>query len=200
MTGVSGMTVVYAPKDAICAPPHHVLTARPIWWGPHEPGKYKEEPRPSSTMHGYIFAYQDVWASMSEGTFVDMRPGVADSYKGQERYRRGQLTRLIPLSGICWQVVRKATASSQWGHQLPWLLHHYGPAYAIRSECFPRPRSGLPTGSRDFTTTGCFSHPTFNFLACSRPRPAPTPTSNPWFQARHARMATRSYEHCSKRR
>src|SRR5947209_12356175 len=84
--GVKLFTAVYVPKDTSQKYPI-LLTRTPYSVGPYGVDRYKDNlgPSPLFAAAGYAFAYQDVrgrW--MSEGTFVNMRPQVADKKGPQD--------------------------------------------------------------------------------------------------------------------
>ena len=78
--GVSLFTAVYAPKDASKKYPI-LITRTPYAVRPYGEDKLKDTigPNPHFLKEGYIFVYQDVRGRyMSEGTFVNMTPHIAD--------------------------------------------------------------------------------------------------------------------------
>jgi putative CocE/NonD family hydrolase len=85
--GVRLFTSVYVPKDQSHAWPV-MMDRTPYSAAPYGEDQYKKEIGPSDEFEkaGYIFVYQDVRGRyMSEGTFVNARPFIADSIKARDR-------------------------------------------------------------------------------------------------------------------
>ncbi len=94
--GVRLFTTVYVPNDAAAARRYPILLLRtPFSVAPYGPTAYAATlgPDPFTLRDGYIFAYQDVRGRyMSEGTFVNVRPFVADSIKARDRHAVDEAT------------------------------------------------------------------------------------------------------------
>jgi uncharacterized protein len=87
--GARLFTTVYVPKDASAAQRYPIVLQRtPFSVAPYGPNASARTlgPNPFMLREKYIFAYQDVRGRyMSEGTFVDARPFIADSLKARDR-------------------------------------------------------------------------------------------------------------------
>ena len=87
--GVHLFTAVYVPKDASPANRYPILLQRtPFSVAPYGPAAYARTlgPNPFLMREKYIFVYQDVRGRyMSEGTFENVRPFIADSIKARDR-------------------------------------------------------------------------------------------------------------------
>ena len=84
--GVKLFTVVYSPRDESSNYPI-LLNRTPYSVGPYGKDKYKSELGPSDLFEKekFIFVYQDVRGRfMSEGTFVEMRPYIADKKSNKD--------------------------------------------------------------------------------------------------------------------
>jgi putative CocE/NonD family hydrolase len=78
--GVKLFVAVYAPRDTSQKYPI-LLNRTPYSCAPYGPSDYKETigPSPLFATEGYVIVYQDVrGAHMSEGTYVNMRPQIAN--------------------------------------------------------------------------------------------------------------------------
>ncbi len=86
--GARLFTAVYAPKDASPARRYPIVIIRtPFSIAPYGVEKYPPTLGPDGVMlrEGYIFVYQDVRGRyMSEGTFENVRPFVAESIKARD--------------------------------------------------------------------------------------------------------------------
>ena len=86
--GVRLFTAVYVPKDASSDNRYPLVIARtPFSVAPYGPGAYPRTLGPDRLMlhEKYIFVYQDVRGRyMSEGTFENVRPLLADSVKARD--------------------------------------------------------------------------------------------------------------------
>ncbi|MEP6679696.1 MAG: CocE/NonD family hydrolase, partial [Betaproteobacteria bacterium] len=87
--GVRLFTIVYVPRDASPAKRYPIVLQRtPFSVAPYGPDAYARKLAPDRFMmrEGYIVAYQDVRGRyMSEGTFENVRPLIADSIKARDR-------------------------------------------------------------------------------------------------------------------
>ncbi len=86
--GTRLFTVVYVPKDASATNRYPMVMQRTCYSvAPYGPDAYATMVGPNRYMmrEKYIFVYQDVRGRyMSEGTFVNVRPFVADSIKARD--------------------------------------------------------------------------------------------------------------------
>lgn len=179
-------TVVYAPKDAGTRRYPIMLSRTPYSVAPYEPGKYKLSLGPSSTMmhEGYIFAYQDVRGRyMSEGEFVNMRPG-KDNPKGKQDIDEGTDT-YDTIEWLLKNGPKNNGRVGQWGISYPGFYTTTG--LLSRHPALKASSPQAPIADwfwDDFHHNGAFFLPhAFNFLASfGLPRPAPTPKGNPAFK------------------
>jgi len=86
--GVKLFTIVYTPRDASAANTYPIVMERTCYSvAPYGADEYPAEigPDPFMMREKYIVVYQDVRGRyMSEGTFVNVRPFIADSIKAKD--------------------------------------------------------------------------------------------------------------------
>ncbi len=179
-------TAVYAPKDTSQKYPI-LLTRTPYSVGPYGIDNYKASlgPSPLFAKEGYIFAYQDVrgrW--MSEGTFVNMRPYIADK-KGPQDVDETSDT----YDTIDWLVKHVANHNGKvglTGISYPGFYTDCGMIDAHPALKAASPQAPIVDWfvGDDFHRNGTLWLPhCFNFIAnFGRPRPEPTRKGPPRFE------------------
>ena len=184
--GVKLFTSVYVPRDASDANRYPILLNRtPFSIAPYGPAAYAKTLGPNSfVLHDkYIFAYQDIRGRyMSEGTFVMLRPFIADSIKARDPKATDEASDTYDT--ITWLLAHVPHTNGrvgQWGTSYGGFLtlmgalsHH--PALAVTSAQAP----ATDMFFEDFHHNGAltqgyfYAYPVFGMA-----RPAPT-TANWW--------------------
>jgi uncharacterized protein len=183
--GVALFTVVYIPKDHSRTYPI-LLTRTPYGVEPYGVDSYpgpratrtlqRFAPSPQFVKEGYIFAFQDVRGRMmSEGTFVDVRPYIADKKGPQDTDESSDA-----YDSIDWLVHNVPTNNGRvgmWGISYPGFYAAQGAIDAhpaLRAVSPQAPVTDWFAGD-DFHHNGAlFLADAFDFYSSfGRPRPAP---------------------------
>ena len=183
--GVNLFTAVYTPNDQSVTYP--ILMRRtPYSLRPYGEDNYPETLGPSdlATREGFIIVLQDVrGAYMSEGTFVNMTPHVADKRSDQAIDESSDAYDTIEW--LLENVPNHNGKVGMWGISYPGFY-----AAASMIDAHPAIQAVSPQAPiadwwyDDFHHHGAFFLPhTFNFFASfGQPRPNPTTERNPRFQ------------------
>ena len=129
--GAHLFTIVYAPKDASAANRYPILLQRtPFSVAPYGPSAYARTLGPNRfLMHEkYIFVYQDVRGRyMSEGTFENVRPFIADSIKARNRKAVDEASDTYDtIDWLLRHVPNNSGKVGQWGISYPGFFASMG--------------------------------------------------------------------------
>ena len=177
--GAKLFAAAYSPKDTSQRYPI-LLCRTPYSAGPYGPEAYREPigPSPLFAREGYIIVYQDVrGAFMSEGTYVNVRPQIAN--KGPKDIDESTDT----YDTIDWLVKNIPNNNGRvgmWGISYPGFYAAVGAIDAHPALKAASPQAPIADWfiGDDFHHNGTlFLSHAFNFFSgFGRPRPKPTPT------------------------
>ncbi len=184
--GTRLFTAIYTPRDATTRRYPILMRRTPYSVAPYGEDRYPDSLGPSEVIlrEGYIFVLQDVRGRfMSEGTFVNMTPHVADKQTPQDIDESSDTYDTIEW--LLANVPNHNGSVGMWGISYPGFY-----AAAGMIDAHPALKAVSPQAPiadwwyDDFHHHGAFFLPhAFNFLAVfGLPRPAPTTEWGPRFQ------------------
>jgi len=191
--GAHLFTIVYAPKDASAANRYPILLQRtPFSVAPYGPSAYARTLGPNRfLMHEkYIFVYQDVRGRyMSEGTFENVRPFIADSIKARNRKAVDEASDTYDtIDWLLRHVPNNSGKVGQWGISYPGFFASMGAVSRHPALVASSPQAPVTDlFFEDFHHNGALVQAAFAaYPIFGMPRPGPT--AAPWWLAEFQRM------------
>jgi len=191
--GAHLFTVVYVPKDASAATRYPILLQRtPFSVAPYGPGTYARTLGPNRFLlrEKYIFVYQDVRGRyMSEGTFENVRPFVADSIKARDRKAVDEASDTYDTIDWLLKNVRNNNGRvGQWGISYPGFVASLGAVSHHPALVASSPQAPVTDlFFEDFHHHGALVQAAFAaYPIFGLPRPGPTET--PWWLGEFQKM------------
>ena len=191
--GARLFTIVYVPKDASAANRYPMLLQRtPFSVAPYGPGAYARTlgPNPFLMRDKYIFVYQDVRGRyMSEGTFENVRPFVADSIKARDRKAIDEASDTYDtIDWLLEHVPNNSGKVGQWGISYAGFFASMGAVSRHPALVATSPQAPVTDlFFEDFHHNGAFVQATFAAYPIFG-MPRPRLTAAPWWLAEFQKM------------
>src|SRR5689334_14165616 len=192
--GVRLFTIVYVPNDASPTNRYPMVMQRTCYAvGPYGPDAYATRLGPNRfLMHEkYIFVYQDVRGRyMSEGTFENVRPFIADSIKARDRKAVDEASDTYDtIDWLLKNVSNNSGKVGQWGISYPGFFASMGAVSRHPALVASSPQAPVTDlFFEDFHHNGALVQAAFAaYPIFGMPRPGLTKT--PWWLAEFQKMS-----------